>query len=206
MNYTDTIISMESQQPVIQKASGKRFVHSLEYEMIANLAIKQYSYGNEAAFDRLLSIPLTERVPGLIKEYGLKRAHRLIKTILQEFTWSIPLPKSAKLSETKISAVACDFILAAYEDQMAMEDFIVAFEHMKQGKYGKFKGTVTHFSVMEKLNQYRTERSAAYAAFKAEQEAQVKRMSDIPRIGDTKSIGELLQGADIIEMNKRKSG
>jgi hypothetical protein len=197
---------MESQQPVIQKAPGKRFVHSLEYEMIANLAVKQYGNEDHVAFDRLLSIPLTERIPGLINGYGLKRAHRLIKTILQEFTWSIPLPKSAKLSDTKISAVACDFILAAYEDQMAIEDFIVFFERAKKNKYGKFKGTVTHFGVMEKLNQYRTERSAVYNTLKAEQEAQVKRMSEIPRIGDTKSIGEILQGADIINMNKRMSG
>ncbi|HVF81953.1 MAG TPA: DUF6633 family protein [Flavisolibacter sp.] len=206
MNYPDAIISIESQQPVIQKLPGKRFVRSLEYEIIANLAIKQFAADGEAAFDRLLSIPLTERIPGLIKEYGLKRAHRLIKTILQEAAWSIPLPKSAKLSETKISAVACDLILAAYEDQLAIEDFIVFFERMKQGKYGKFKGTVTHFGIMEKLNQYRTDRSAVYQSLKAEQEAQVKRMSEMPRIGETKSIGEILQGADVINMNKRKSG
>jgi hypothetical protein len=206
MNYPDAIISIESQQPVIQKLPGKRFVRSLEYEIIANLAIKQFAADGEAAFDRLLSIPLTERIPGLIKEYGLKRAHRLIKTILQEAAWSIPLPKSAKLSETKISAVACDLILAAYEDQLAIEDFIVFFERMKQSKYGKFKGTVTHFGIMEKLNQYRTDRSAVYQSLKAEQEAQVKRMSEMPRIGETKSIGEILQGADVINMNKRKSG
>lgn len=198
--------------PIIKEATlstrptGKRYVHSLEYELIAALAIKQYTHGEDAAFDRLLSIPLTERIPGLINAYGLKRAHRLIKTILQETIWNIPLPKSAKLSETKISAVACDFILAAYEDQLAMEDFIVAFDRMKKGRYGKFKGSVTHFGVMEKLNQYRTERSAVYQTMKAEQEAQVKRMADIPRIGDTKSIGEILQGADVINMNKRMSG
>lgn len=206
MNITDNIITMESLPPVIQRVTSKRFVHSLEYEVIANLAVKQYAAGDSASFAKLLSIPLSERIPGLIKEYGLKRAHRLVKTILQEFTWSVPLPKSAKLSETKISAVACDFILAAYEDQLAIEDFIVAFEQMKKGAYGKFKGTVTHFSVMEKLNQYRAERSAAYAALKAEQESLVKRMNDIPRIGDTKSIGEILQGADVIDMTKRKSG
>lgn len=206
MNYTDNIITMESQQPIIQRAPGKRFVHSLEYEMIANLAIKQYTQNEAPAFDKLLSIPLTERIPGLINEYGLKRAHRLVKTILQEFTWSVRLPKSAKLTETKISAVACDFILAAYEDQLSMEDLIVFFAQMSKGQYGKFKGTVTHFSVMEKLNQYRTERSNAYQALKAEQEAQVKRMNEMPRIGEVKSIGEILKGADIIELAKRKSG
>jgi hypothetical protein len=59
---------------------------------------------------------------------------------------------------------------------------------------------------MEKLDRFRTERSAAYQLLKAEQEARVKRMSDIPRISDTKSIGQILQGADVINMTKRKSG
>lgn len=205
MNAVQNIIPITTAEPVL-RSTGKRFVHSLEYEIIANLAIKQYLEEDEPAFERLLSIPLNERIPGLINNYGLKRTHRLIKTILQEFTWSVPLPKSAKLSDTKISAVACDFILAAYEDQLAVEDLIVAFDRMKKGKYGKFKGTVTHYGVMEKLSQYRIERSTTYRKLKAEQEAAVKRMSDIPRIGDTKSIGEILQGADVINMNKRMSG
>ncbi len=206
MNTTiNNIIPMTSEQPVLRH-KGKRFVHSLEYELIANLAIKQYTQGDAPAFEQLLSIPLTERIPGMINEYGLKRAQRLIKTILQEFIWSVPLPKSAKLSDTKIAAVACDFILAAYEDQLAMEDLIVAFDQMRKGKYGKFKGTVTHFAVMEKLGQYRSQRSEAYQQLNAEKEAQVKRMSEIPRVGDTKSIGEILQGADVITMHKRMSG
>lgn len=193
-------------QEDIVRPSGKRFVHSLEYEMIANLAIKQYTQEGEPVFERLLSIPLTERIPGFIKEYGIKRAQRLIKTILLEATWGIPLPKSAKLTDTKIAAVACDFILAAYEDQLAIEDIIVAFDQMKRGRFGKWKGSVTHYGVMEKLNQYRSQRTKVYQSLKAEQEAQVKRMSDIPRIGDTRSIGEILNEPDVIQMHKRMSG
>jgi hypothetical protein len=197
---------MAGQTPVLKKAPGKRFVRSLEYEVIANLATKQFTNGDEIAFDKLLSIPLTERIPGLINNYGLKRAHKLIKMVLQEFCYSIALPKSAKLTETKIAVCACDLILAAYDDQLSLEDLIIFFERAKEGKYGKFKGMLTHFSIMEKLEQYRLQRSAAYQTLKEAQEAQVKRMSDIPRIGDTKSIGEILKGADVIDMNKRKSG
>jgi hypothetical protein len=191
----------------IKPAPGKRYIRSLEYEVISNLAMKQYVAADDTIqFEGLLSLPLQERIPGLISEYGLKRAHRLIKMVLQEFCYSIPLPKSAKLSETKIAACACDLILAAHEDQLGLEDLIVFFELAKKGKWGKFKGMLTHFSIMQKLEQYRTERSAAYYKLKDAQEAELKRMNNLPRIGDTRSIGEILQQAEVIPMTQRKSG
>jgi len=206
MNNIDNIITMEGQTPEIKKAPRKRFVRSLEYEVIANLATKQYLQGDAILFDKLLSIPLAERIPGLINDYGLQRAHRLIKMILQEFCHGIALPKSAKLTDTKIAACACDLILSAYEDQLSLEDLIVFFERAKEGKYGKFKGMVTHFSIMQKLEQYRLGRSEAYYKLKDEQEAQLKKMNELPRIGEVRSIGEIMNGAEIIEMTKRKSG
>ena len=196
---------MESQAPVVS-VPRKRFVRSLEYEIIANLAKNQYTNGDEVLFERLLSIPLTERVPGLINDYGLQRAHRLIKMLLQEFCYGIPLPKSAKLSETKIAACACDLILAAYEDQLSLEDLVVFLERAKEGKYGKFKGVVTHFGIMQKLEQYRNDRSETYYKLKEEQEAQKKKTNEIPRIGEVRSIGEIMQQAEVIDMTKRKSG
>ena len=207
MNYIEKIITMEGQTtPAVKKTTGKRFVRSLEYELIANLAKKQFTSGDAIAFDKLLTIQPEERIPGLVNDYGVKRAHRLIKMVLQEFCFSIPLPKSAKLSETKISAVACDLILAAYEDQLSLEDLIVFFEKAKEGKYGKFKGVLTHFAIMQKLEQYRQERAEAYKRLVDEQEARIKKMNDVPRIGEPKTIGELFQQAEVIDMTKRKSG
>lgn len=206
MNNINNIVTMEPQAPVMNQAPHKRFVRSLEYEIIANLAKNQYTRGDEVLFQPLLSIPLAERIPGLINDYGLQRGHRLMKMVLQEFCYGIPLPKSAKLSDTKIAACACDIVLAAYEDQLSLEDVVVFLERAKAGKYGKFKGMITHFGVMQKLEQYRTDRSTAYQALKAEQEAEIKRMNEMPRIGEVRSIGEILQSGDVIDMTMRKSG
>jgi hypothetical protein len=155
------------------KKSKKRFVRSLEYEVIANLALQQYVNKGKADFRLLLSIPLKERIPGLISEYGLKRMHKLVKLILQEFCYSIALPKSKKLTETRTSACACDLILVAEEDQLSLEDLIVFFELAKAGKYGKFKGILTHFGIMQKLEQFRQERYETYIQLKEQiQESQ----------------------------------
>ena len=206
MSNINNIVAMEPQAPVMNQAPRKRFVRSLEYEIIANLAKNQYTNGNEVLFERLLSIPLAERIPGFINDYGLQRTHRLVKMVLQEFCYAIPLPKSAKLSDTKIAACACDIILAAYEDQLSPEDIVVFLERAKENKYGKFKGMVTHFSVMQKLEQYRAGRSAAYQALKAAQEVELKKMNDIPRIGEVRSIGDILKSGEVIDMTMRMSG
>src|SRR4051812_23595721 len=97
------------------KTRGKRFVRSLEYELIASLAVTQFTQEDAPDFKALLSIPVRDRIPGLVMGYGLKRMHRLVKTIVYEFCYSVNLPKSRKLTETKISVLACDLILVAEE-------------------------------------------------------------------------------------------
>lgn len=177
MNSTNNIISLDE-----AKKSRKRFVRSLEYEVIANLALQQYAKKDKADFELLLSIPLPERIPGLVGEYGLKRMHKLIKLILQEFCYSIPLPKSKKLTEIKVSVCACDLILAAEEDQLSLEDLIVFFELAKKGFYGKFKGMLTHFHIMQKLEVFRQQRYENYVHLKEKKEADQKALGPVERI------------------------
>ncbi|MGZ3922864.1 MAG: hypothetical protein ACXVBJ_03800 [Flavisolibacter sp.] len=177
MNDNNNVISLEE-----AKKSRKRFTRSLEYELIAGLAVKQFSTANGANFEALLSIPLAERIPALVNEYGLKRIHRLVKTILNEFCHSVALSKSKKLTDTKISVVACDLILVADEDQFSMEDLIVFFEMAKNGAYGKFKTLLTHYSVMGKLEQFRQERYENYIRIKEKKEAEVRLLGPAERI------------------------
>ena len=176
MNDTNNILSLDE-----AKKSRKRFVRSLEYEVIANLALQQYVKDNNPEFALLLSIPLPERIPGLLGEYGLKRMHKLIKLLLQEFCYSIALPKSKKLTETKISVCACDLIIVAEEDQLSLEDLIVFFELAKGGNYGKFKGMLTHYNIMQKLEVFRQERYETYVRLKEEKEREQKSLGPAER-------------------------
>lgn len=177
MNHNDNIVSLSE-----ARMSSKRFTRSLEYELMASLTLQQYARDEGANFEALLSIPLMERIPGLTNEYGLKRMHRLIKTILNEFCLALALPKSKKLTETKMSVAACDLILSAKEDQLSMEDLIVFFELAKNGKYGKFKPVLTHYSITEKLEQYRQERYEAYIKIKDQRQTEVRLLGPAERI------------------------
>jgi len=198
MKQDNKIISLDE-----ARKSKKRFIRSLEYELIANLAVQQYATADGPNYEALLSIPLSERIPALINEYGLKRMHRLIKTILNEFCYTVALPKSKKLTETKTSVTACDLILVADEDQLSMEDLIVFFELTKNGKYGKFKTVLTHYTIMEKLEQFRQQRYETYIRIKEQKEAEVRLLGPTERISPQPTlIKQLFEDAKLIPFKK----
>ena len=198
MKHDNNIISLDE-----ARKSRKRFTRSLEYELIANLAVQQYATADGPNYEALLSIPLSERIPALINEYGLKRMHRLIKTILNEFCYTVALPKSKKLTEIKTSVTACDLLLVADEDQLSMEDLIVFFELTKNGKYGKFKTVLTHYSIMEKLEQFRQQRYETYIRIKEQKEAEVRLLGPTERISPQPTlIKQLFEDAKLIPFKK----
>jgi hypothetical protein len=198
MNPTDNIVTLDD-----AKKSRKRFTRSLEYELIASLALQQYILEEGPNFQALLSIPLKDRIPGLIGEYGLKRMHRLVRTMLIEFCYSIKLPKSKKLTETKTSVVACDLILAADEDKLSMEDLIIFFELARNGRFGKFKSLLTHFAIMEKLEQYRQLRYEAYLRIKEQKEAEVRLLGPAERISpEPTAIKQLFEDGKVVPFRK----
>ncbi|MFL5809122.1 MAG: hypothetical protein ACJ749_06335 [Flavisolibacter sp.] len=203
MNLKNNILSLDEDTAFAKAMAAKtrkRQTRSLEYELIASLAYHQYTKDGQVDFESLLSIPLAERIPGLINESGLKRMHKLIITLLQQFCLSITLPKSKKLTETKISVCACDLILASEEDQLSIEDLILFFELAKNGRYGKFKTLLTHYSIMEKLEQYREDRYKAYLDIVKRKQSEYKSEGPVERISSEPTIIKNLfeKGAKIV--------
>jgi hypothetical protein len=182
MNVKNNIALLE-QQPLMPdlKKKGKRFTKSLEYELIANLVLQQYQNKDKVNYDLLLAIPLSERIPGLTTEYGYQRMYRLLVTIIREFSMAIPLPKSRKLNDTRVSVCACDLMLSAYEDQLSLEDIILFFERAKEGKYGSVKKALTHQLINQMLEIYRQERHEAYMKKKEAKEAELKNLGPVVR-------------------------
>jgi hypothetical protein len=208
MSLRTNIVSIEGdvadREPVTIK---RRFTHSLEYEVIANLVLQQYEKVGEVRFDLLWSILHADRIPALTAEYGKRRMYKLIAMLLREFCVSIPLPKNKKLNETRISVCACDLMVSAHEEELSMEDLILVFERAKAGKYGSIKKYLTHQVIKEKLDMYLEERRKTFSKFSQQKHAELKALGPVERIcDDPKPIGEILKQATVIEINKRMSG
>ena len=107
--------------PVKTRESKKQrsvYRHSPEYEIIVNLILKQYEINEAIRFDLLWAIQESDRIPALTNEFGKKRIHNLMSTVLREFCLSIPLPKAKKLNDTRTNACACD-IMIRQEERLA---------------------------------------------------------------------------------------
>jgi hypothetical protein len=197
MKYSTNALPLQEKMPEpLPKATQrtkKQFVHSLEYELIAGLALQQYIKDEEADFQLLLSIPISERIPGFIREYGLKRIHQLIKLLVKEFYSTPPLQKVKKLSETKLSFCACEIMLAAVEDQLSIEDLIIFLELAQKGRYGKCKGLLSHTIIIDKLEDYRQERFEAYVSIKQQIHNEHKKQGPMERNeGDPAPLQQLI--------------
>ena len=208
MNSGNNIIPID--QPVKRietKKSTRKFIHSLEYEVIANLVLQQYEKNGEIRFDLLWSVPATDRIPELTREYGKKRMYKLLVTLLKEFSVSIPLPKTKKLNDTRINVCACDLMISAEEEALSIEDFILFFERVKRGNYGLMKKYLTHQAIKEKLEIYLADRRQAFSEFSEQKHTELKTLGPTERIcEEPKQIGDILKQTPVIEMNKKMSG
>ncbi|MEI6947216.1 hypothetical protein V9K67_08470 [Paraflavisolibacter sp. H34] len=190
--------------PAVKRVT-KKFVNPLEYEIITHLVLQQYQKDGVILFDRLLAISPEDRLPQLIAQNGSKRIHHLVLMIVRAFCLALPLPKAKKLSDTKMSALACDLMLSAYEDHLSLEDLILFFERAKAGHYGKIKSLLYHYQLMDLLERYRQERHEAYLRWKDTIDAQRKTEGPKDRIcEEPKAIGDLFSQA--IHLNPNLGG
>ncbi|HEX2532815.1 MAG TPA: hypothetical protein VHK69_03710, partial [Chitinophagaceae bacterium] len=181
MSVRSNLFPIEQPAPKQRPRRAPKRHASLEYGLITNLVLQQYQHGEDIDFDLLLSIPLAERIPALTGEFGKRRMHGLLVTILREFVQAVPLPRARKLNDTRISVCACDLMVTAHEDQLSMEDLILFFERAKRGLYGPIKKVLTHSLINELLARFRADRHAAYMKIKEARESELKTLGPVAR-------------------------
>lgn len=198
---TAQVSTTEKQKP---KRYGRLNINTLEYGIIANLVMQQYQQEEEVKFDALLSIPLPERIPGLMEAYGKKTMHKLLLMILKEFSASLPLPKAKKLSDTKLSMLACELMLSSFEDYLSLEDVIIFLQRAKAGMYGVFKNFTQPAMLLDKMEAYRQARHEVYMQKKEEKDAAMKALGNAKKTSsEPTQFGDLLQQAFIIDISNR---
>ncbi|HUQ97399.1 MAG TPA: hypothetical protein VM010_07015 [Chitinophagaceae bacterium] len=200
--------TLRAVKPAPQKSPRKRFsplnINTLEYGIIANLVVQNYQHEGTVAYDALLAIPQSDRIPGLIESYGKKTVHRLLVMILKEFNNKLLLPKAKKLTDTKISMAACELMLTAEEDQLSLEDVILFLQRAKAGLYGPIKNLFAPLVLFNKFELYRQARHEVLKKLKAAQDADFKALGAAPRTSsEPTAIGDLLQQSFIFDISHR---
>jgi hypothetical protein len=190
-----------------KRTSARLYTSTVEYSMIAGLVMQQYQKAHDVQFEALLSIPLEDRIPGLMEKYGKKTMHKLLLMVLKEFVASMAMPAYKRPTETRISITACEIMLSASEDYIALEDVILFLQRAKAGYYGAIKTLVNMQLVLQLMDRYRQERHQAYLKFVAGRETEFKHLGPVARTApEPTQINDLFQQGLVVDMTKKMSG
>jgi hypothetical protein len=151
-------------------------------------SLEKYIEKGVVNFVNVLSIPITDRLPGLVKAYGDEKIHALMVVMLTDFANNFNVIRP--MSPVQIINCAFQMIITANEDQLGIEDFTIFFEGAKQGKYGKVYDRLDQQIIFEMMEHYRDERHKEFIHFKEEQHAQFKAMPVNERIVSDAMKGE----------------
>lgn len=151
-----------------------------------NNNIEQYREGGVIRYDKLLGIPLKDRMVGLVNQYGKEKIHGLLILMLTDFCnfYNVIRPMSA----TQIVDCAFELINTSIEDYLGIEDFTIFFQGAKNGKYGKIYDRLDQQLIFEMLEVYRQDRHEKYLSVKEEKESNYKATGDNFRICDDASL------------------
>ena len=179
----------------------------LQYDDIAAKVAQQFISGGTIQFESLLSIPLEERIPALIKEYDLARMHLLVYTILHEGIIALSAGVPKKKLELISRTLASHIIASAESDFLSIEDIIV-FLHRLLSTAGADTNLLNNKeSLPLLLEAYRKERHGAYLKWSTAREQSFKSLGPTARTaGNPTPMNELLTGGLLVNMSWKMSG
>lgn len=158
--------------------------------------LSQFKENGIVKFEPLLGIPVKDRLPGLVDQYGAKKIHQLLVVLLTQFcnTFNVIRPMTAE----QIVACASEILNTSTEDYLSIEDLTIFFQGAKNGKYGKIYDRLDQQIIFEMLEVYRQQRHEQYLNIKEEQHANLKALGPSFRSSDSVTeIKELFHQANL---------
>jgi hypothetical protein len=204
MNFSIPILELEI--PGEDSRNTVKKSVSYEYELIASMVLQQYQREGEVLFERLLAMSESERIPALMVEYGAPRMYRVILSMLKNFSF-YPFGAGNSADIHELHECVSALLAAADEQSLGLEDFVLFFERAKSGYYGILGTSFTTEIVLEKFELYLKEREHAMVEIARQKTIELKALGNADRLQtDPIRIGEILDGATVVNMNKKMSG
>lgn len=138
-----------------------------------NRQLKQFKNPNGTLlYDRILSMPLEDRLPGLVLKLGLKKVHQTLAvavTITME-TLNLRQP----LTSNQIIDLVDILVDTASEDYLSLEDVLLFLQQLARGVMGNLFASIDIPKIMTSFEEYRQKRHNEYVKIKDEKDAQYK--------------------------------
>lgn len=143
--------------------------------------IEQYKTAGVVNFGIVCSIPVPDRIPGLVAIYGSEKIHATLVVMLTDFCnyYNVIRP----MSSDQIVLCAFEMISTSVEDYLSIEDMALFFHGAKQGKYGRVLDHLDQHVIFEMLENYRQLRHTEYHSIKENKHLEYSGMGDRQRSG-----------------------
>lgn len=128
------------------------------------------------------NIPVKDRLPGLVKTYGVDKMSGILAKAIGRALSSFNL--RIGMSADQIVELSLMLLESSEEDQLAFEDIMLFLDGMVKNKYGKVYDRMDIPTFFELLENYREQRHKDFIRRKEEQEVQVKAFGDSSRMSD----------------------
>lgn len=130
-------------------------------------------------YDRVFSIPATQRIGGLVAARGQQKVAEIIGAALSTAFNSMNLKRP--MSADQIAELADEIIYEAQDDRLAMEDVLLFLQQLVRGKAGPIYDRMDAVMFFQYFDNYREERHFALLRIREEQEANYKAAGDQSR-------------------------
>lgn len=144
------------------------------------LHLRQFKERGVVRFDRVFSIPSEQRIPALIKDYGLEVMAGHISGVVGVALNAMNL--RIGMNTEQLIDLAIDILEEAQDDNLAMEDLLLFLQQLVRGKRGKIYDRMDSTVFFELFAAYREERHVAILKIREEQAAQHQALGDCNRI------------------------
>lgn len=148
-----------------------------------NRILKQYKQPTgQPNFPALLSIPMSERLPAMVKN-DYQGTFIMITGAITMVSELMNLKRG--LNPAQIEELTDTIMETCEEDSLALEDFLLFLQKLVRGEYGGNYESMDVPKFMEKFEVYREQRFQALRAIRDEQHAQYSPDYSVPRLSET---------------------
>lgn len=172
---------INKQLPTIIEKLGRNSTSSIitalvvQDKMGVSLALKKYKTSAGAAnFPSLLRIPSKNRIPELIKQFGVQGIHLLLAIAVQSAMENLNFVN--KLTASQVFELVDILIDSSEEDYLSLEDIMIFLQKFVRGEMGELFNTLDIPKFMKFFEDFRQERHSSLLKIREEQHAQYKVM------------------------------
>lgn len=169
--------------------------------------LQLYKERGQPHFPAVLSIPLKDRIPALIrsKEIGYNKVLTAVTAALNSALGNLNLRLSVNVDQELDIAEA--ILEQAEEDQLALEDVLLFLQQLSLGKAGKIFDRMDMPTFFELFETYRESRYQTIVGIRDEQSSQYKGLGDRTRTSDERDQESWRAARDILiakyDLNER---